>query len=133
MLTPYHSYSSLTLAYVGDAVYEVFIRTKLTKDCDKKVNRLHKEAKNYVSAKAQCAIALRLSDDLTEEETDIFKRGRNTKVNTKAKNADFKEYHTATGLEALIGYLYLTKNEKRLNEILEKCYFYAQDNMGESI
>lgn len=131
MTSPYRSYSSLTLAYVGDSVYEVFIRTKLTKDCDKKVNHLHKEAKSYVSAKAQCAIAERLSDEWTEEETDIFKRGRNTKVNTKAKNADFKEYHTATGLEALIGYLYLTKQEERLNELLEKCYQIANELLGD--
>lgn len=130
MTNPYQAYSSLTLAYVGDSVYEVFIRTKLTQDCDKKVNRLHKEAKNYVSAKAQCGIAEKLADLLTPDEIDIFKRGRNTKVNTKAKNADFKEYHTATGLESLIGYLYLTKQEARLCEILEKCYEIAQELNG---
>ncbi len=133
MTTPYQSYSSLTLAYVGDSVYELFIRTKLTKDCDKKVNRLHKEAKNFVSAKAQCAISEKLSDEFTPEETDIFKRGRNTKVNTKAKNADFKEYHTATGLEALIGYLYLTKQEARLTELLEKCYQIAVELDGDAL
>lgn len=133
MTTPYQSYSSLTLAYVGDSVYEIFIRTKLTENGDKKVKKLHKEAKNFVSAKAQCSIAERLIPELSEEETDIFKRGRNTKVNTKAKNADFKEYHTATGLEALIGYLYLCKNESRLTEILEKCYQYALELTGETL
>lgn len=115
-------FSSLTLAYIGDGVYEIFIRTKLLENGDMKVNKLHKIAKNYVSAKAQCAIISEFMDDLTEEETSIFKRGRNTKVNTKAKNADLHEYHTATGMEALIGYLYLSKNEKRLNEILEKSF-----------
>ncbi len=115
-------FSSLTLAYIGDGVYEIFIRTKLLENGDMKVNKLHKIAKNYVSAKAQCAIITEIMDDLTEEEISIFKRGRNTKVNTKAKNADLHEYHTATGMETLIGYLYLSKNEKRLNEILEKSF-----------
>lgn len=133
MTSPYQSYSSLTLAYVGDSVYELFIRTKLTENCDKKVNYLHKEAKNYVSAKSQCAIAEKLVDELTLQETEIFKRGRNTKVNTKAKNADFKEYHTATGLEALIGYLYLTKQEARLSELLEKCFQIASELIGETL
>lgn len=133
MSNPYQSYSSLTLAYVGDSVYEVFIRTKLTKDADKKVNKLHKEAKNYVSAKAQCAISEQLIPELTPEEIDIFKRGRNTKVNTKAKNADFKEYHAATGLEALIGYLYLSGQTERLDRLLEQCYQIAQALNGESL
>ncbi len=132
-MNPYQSYSSLTLAYVGDAVYEVFIRTKLTETGDKKVNRLHKEAKNYVSAKAQCQIVERLLDTLTTDETDIFKRGRNTKVNTKAKNADFKEYHNATGFEALLGYLYLSGNKERLVELMERAYQIAKELMGETL
>ena len=131
-MNPYQSYSSLTLAYVGDAVYEVFIRTKLTENGDKKVNRLHKEAKNFVSAKAQCRIAEALLDTLTPDEMDIFKRGRNTKVNTKAKNADFKEYHTATGLEALFGYLYLSEKHERLNELMNQSYTIVKEQMGES-
>ena len=130
-MNPYQSYSSLTLAYVGDAIYEVFIRTKLTENGDKKVNRLHKEAKNFVSAKAQSQIVEALLDNFTPDETDIFKRGRNTKVNTKAKNADFKEYHNATGLEALFGYLYLSKNQERLTELMEKSYQIARELIGE--
>ncbi len=132
-MNPYQSYSSLTLAYVGDAVYEVFIRTKLTENGDKKVNRLHKEAKNFVSAKAQCQIVEQLLETLTPDETDIFKRGRNTKVNTKAKNADFKEYHNATGFEALLGYLYLSGNQQRLSELMEQAYHIAKKLMGESL
>ena len=131
-MNPYQSYSSLTLAYVGDAVYEVFIRTKLTENGDKKVKHLHKEAKNFVSAKAQCQIVEALLDTLTPEEIDIFKRGRNTKVNTKAKNADFKEYHNATGLEALFGYLYLSGNQQRLEELMEASYKIAREQMGEA-
>lgn len=132
-MNPYQSYSSLTLAYVGDAIYEVFIRTKLTENGDKKVNRLHKEAKNFVSAKAQSQIVEALLDTFTPDETDIFKRGRNTKVNTKAKNADFKEYHNATGLEALFGYLYLCGNQTRLTELMEASYKIAKELMGESL
>ncbi len=131
-MNPYQSYSSLTLAYVGDAIYEVFIRTKLTEHGDKKVNRLHKEAKNFVSAKAQSQIVEALLDTFTPDETDIFKRGRNTKVNTKAKNADFKEYHNATGLEALFGYLYLSGNQERLTELMEASYKVAKELMGEA-
>ena len=131
-MNPYQSYSSLTLAYVGDAIYEVFIRTKLTENGDKKVNRLHKEAKNFVSAKAQSQIVEALLESLTADEIDIFKRGRNTKVNTKAKNADFKEYHNATGLEALFGYLYLSKNDERLKELMEQSYRIAMELTGEA-
>ena len=131
-MNPYQSYSSLTLAYVGDAVYEVFIRTKLTENGDKKVNRLHKEAKNFVSAKAQCQIIEQLLETLTPDETDIFKRGRNTKVNTKAKNADFKEYHNATGFEALLGYLYLSGNQERLSQLMEQAYQIAKELMGDT-
>jgi len=131
-MNPYQSYSSLTLAYVGDAIYEVFMRTKLTENGDKKVNRLHKEAKNFVSAKAQSQIVEVLLNSLTDDETDIFKRGRNTKVNTKAKNADFKEYHNATGLEALFGYLYLSKDQTRLNELMEQSYQIARELIGEA-
>ena len=132
-MNPYQSYSSLTLAYVGDAVYEVFIRTRLTENGDKKVNRLHKEAKNFVSAKAQSLIVEALLDSLTPDEIDIFKRGRNTKVNTKAKNADFKEYHNATGLETLFGFLYLSGNKERLTELMEAAYSIAKDLTGESL
>lgn len=124
-------FSALTLAYVGDGVYELFIRTKLLENGDMKVNKLHKIAKNYVSAKAQCVIITKITDELTEEEIGIFKRGRNTKVNTKAKNADLHEYHVATGMEALIGYLYLSKKEKRLNEILQRCYDVATELLKE--
>ena len=131
-MNPYQSYSSLTLAYVGDAIYEVFIRTKLTEHGDKKVNRLHKEAKNFVSAKAQSQIVEAILDTFTPDETDIFKRGRNTKVNTKAKNADFKEYHNATGLEALFGYLYLCGNQERLTELMEASYQVAKELIGEA-
>ena len=117
-----HIYSSLSLAYIGDSVYEVYIRTRLLENGDIRFKDLHRSAKNYLSAKAQCAIINNIMDFLSEDEISIFKRGRNTKVNTKAKNADMREYHNATGLETLIGHLYMTKNEVRLKEILDLCY-----------
>jgi len=117
-----HIYSSLSLAYIGDSIYESYIRTRLLENGDRRVKDLHRSAKSYVSAKAQCEIAKNIMEYLSEEEISVYKRGRNTKVNTKAKNADMREYHSATGLEALIGHLYLTKNEERLKEILKLCY-----------
>ena len=122
MENKYRTYSSLTLAYIGDAVYEIFIRSKLVSDTDRKVNNLNKLARQYVSAKAQSVIVDNIISDFSDDELAIYMRGRNTKVNSKAKNADLKEYHSATGFEALIGYLYLTKNEERLNFILEKAF-----------
>jgi len=107
---------------VGDAVYEVFIRNKLVFETDRKVNDLNKLARKYVSARAQSIIVDNIISEFTEDELAVYMRGRNTKVNTKAKNADFREYHSATGFEALIGYLYLTKNEERLNFIMEKAF-----------
>lgn len=122
-----HIYSSLALAYIGDSVYEAYIRTRLLEHGDRRVKDLHRNAKGYVSAKSQCEIVENIIDKLSEEEVTVFKRGRNTKVNTKAKNADMREYHNATGLEALIGYLYMDKNEKRLKEILDLCFETAEN------
>jgi ribonuclease-3 family protein len=118
--TNYKTYGSLTLAYVGDAIYEAYIRLKLTEKVDKRVNALNKEARRYVRARAQCVIAERLMDEFTGEERAVYLRGRNAKVYTKAKNADLREYHSATGFEAVIGYLYLTGDKERLRFLLEK-------------
>lgn len=122
-----HIYSSLALAYIGDSVYEAYIRTRLLEHGDRRVKDLHRSAKGYVSAKSQCEIVENIIDKFSEEEVTVFKRGRNTKVNTKAKNADMREYHNATGLEALVGYLYMNKNEKRLTEILDLCFETAEN------
>lgn len=110
--------SPLSLAYIGDAVYEVYIRTHIMKDANMPVNKLHKAATGYVKAKAQSDIIQAISDKLTEEETAVFKRGRNAHSYTSAKNADIVDYRRATGFEALIGYLYLSKNTARLEEII---------------
>lgn len=108
--------SPLQLAYVGDAVYELLIRTYLL-TMDSKVNMLHKKATKYVKAKGQADIVHRIEDKLTEEEKTIVKKGRNAKSNSSPKNADLLDYKYATGFESLFGYLYLTNQDKRLEEI----------------
>lgn len=104
--------SPLGLAYIGDAVYEMFVRLTVLTDGNAPVNRLHKKAKDLVNAKAQAHMYFRIAEDLTEEEASVFRRGRNAKSFTTPKNADLMDYRHATGLEALFGYLYL-KGEKQ--------------------
>lgn len=104
----------LVLAYMGDAVYEVFVRQYVVSLTNHKPNHLHQLATRYVSAKAQARSLARLLPLLTEEETDIVKRGRNAKSATKAKNADVLEYRHSTAFECLIGYLYYTGRWERL-------------------
>lgn len=114
-------YSPLVLAYVGDAVYEVFIRTMVAKGSSCPVSKLFKCSIDFVKAKAQSDIAHRITAKLSNEENEILRRGRNAKSNTMPKNAEISEYKYATGLEALIGYLYLKKDFKRLDEVLKIC------------
>ncbi len=118
---PPRSISPLSLAYIGDAVYELYIRSHIMKNTNMPVSKLHKTATHYVSAKAQSAIYHMIKDRLTEEETDIFKRGRNAHSNTSAKNTDIIDYRISTGLEALIGYTYIKKDTERLEEIISMC------------
>lgn len=110
--------SPLVWAYVGDSVYELFVRTKLTSKSNAKPHKLHLESIKYVKAKAQADILKKISDRLTEDEKDIVRRGRNTENHHVAKNANVADYSQSTGFEALIGYLYLTKQDVRLEEIL---------------
>ncbi len=112
-------YSPLTLAYIGDAVYELFVRTYLIKDANFPVNQLHKSAIHLVNAKAQSDLFQKIKDMLTEEEMQIYKRGRNTNSHPP-KNADMTDYKSATGVEALIGFLYLTDRSERIAELLQK-------------
>ena len=111
----------VTLAYLGDAIYEVYIRKYLIEKGIAKVEELQKEAVNYVSAKSQCRILNDLLDNniLTEEEIDIVKRGRNYKRTSHPKNTDIITYKMSTGFEALIGYLYLDNKKERIEEILK--------------
>lgn len=112
----------ITLAYLGDAIYEVYIREYLIKKGIAKVEDLTKVATTYVSAKGQANILKQLIDKnyLTEEELDIIKRGRNNKRSTHPKHTDIVTYKYSTGFEALIGYLYLSNKHDRLNEILNQ-------------
>lgn len=112
--------NTTALAYMGDAVYEQFIREHILTKGGTDVNKLHRISTMYVSAPAQAKIIKSLFDDLTEEEQKLVKRARNRKYHTKAKNANPVTYKWATALEALIGYLYLSGDKQRLAEICEK-------------
>lgn len=115
------TYSPLTLAYIGDAIFDVIVRSILVNKGNTAVNNLHKRASGVVKAQSQAAIVKALMDDfLTRDEIDIFKRGRNSKPHTKAKNASTGEYLIATGFEAVMGYLYLTGNMDRACEIVKE-------------
>ena len=108
------AYSPLTLAYIGDAVYEMVIRTIIVERANKAANELHKKAVKFVQAGTQAAMIMALQDILTEDELAVFKRGRNAKSNTSAKNASITDYRKATGFEALIGFLYLMDDMDRV-------------------
>ena len=112
--------SPLTWAYIGDAVYELFIRNKLINETNLKPHKLHIEAIKYVKAKSQAEKLNEIYETLTDEEKDIVRRGRNTQNHHLPKNSNVQEYMYSTAFEALIGYLYLTKQNTRLKEILEK-------------
>jgi len=109
--------SNLGLAHIGDGVYELMVRVWLCKQGKATAYGLHKAAVKYVSAPAQAAAAQRLLPHLTETEQAAYKRGRNTRVGSVPKNASIGEYHAATGLETLFGYLYLKGETERLNEL----------------
>lgn len=110
--------SPLTWAYVGDCVYELYIRTNLINTTNLKPHKLHIETIKHVKAKSQAEFLKRIQDKLTEEEKDIVRRSRNVQNHHLPKNASVQEYMYATAFEALIGYLYLTKNYSRIKEIL---------------
>lgn len=112
--------SPLTWAYIGDAVYELYIRNYLIETTNLKPNKLHREATKFVKASSQAKILDKLKDFLNEEELEIIRRGRNTQNHHLPKNANPTDYMYSTAFEGLIGYLYLTKQETRLNEILSK-------------
>lgn len=122
--------SPLVLAYLGDTVYESYVREYLIrKNINKKVNDLHKSAIKYVNAKAQATIVHEIEHELTEDEMRIYKRGRNQKSHTSPKNADIIDYKHATGFEALIGYLYLNEETSRLKYIISKGLEIVENNM----
>ena len=114
------TYSPLALAYIGDAIYEVVVRTHVVSKGNMPVNKLHGISSNLVKAETQAKMALHFRDNdlLSEEELRVLKRGRNAQSYTKAKNASVSDYRWATGFEALIGYLYLSDKNDRMLEII---------------
>ena len=117
--TDVRAYSPLTLAYIGDAVYEVIIRTVVVERANRAANELHKRTVKYVQAGMQAAMVEVLLEELTEDEVAVYKRGRNAKSYTSAKNASIQDYRKATGFEALVGYLYLTGQTKRMLHLVK--------------
>jgi len=113
-------YSPLVLAYLGDAVYELIIRKQLVSEGNKQVQKLHKEATNYVSASAQAKLIDNIMDKLTDEEVAIFKRGRNANAHAAPKNQDVIAYRKSTGFEAVIGWLYLKGDMDRIMELISE-------------
>ncbi|MBE5913948.1 MAG: ribonuclease III [Pseudobutyrivibrio ruminis] len=114
------TYSPLTLAYIGDAVFDIVIRSILVNKGNTPVNKLHQRASQVVKAQTQAAMVLALMDQLTDAEADWYRRGRNSKPHTKAKNASTMDYLEATGFEAVLGYLYLTGDMDRICELVSR-------------
>ncbi len=115
--TDIRTLSSLKLAYLGDAVFEIIIRTLSIEETHGPVKNLHKRTSELVNARSQAQLVLAVQDDLTEEEKRIFRHGRNAKTSSVAKHADIHDYRNATGLEALLGHLYLTGEFTRAVEL----------------
>ena len=113
------TYSPLTLAFIGDSIYDLIVRTLVVESGNAPVNKLHKQVTKQVQATAQAELFHRIQELLTEEELTVYKRGRNAKSFTSAKNAGIVEYRTATGLEALFGYLYLSGQISRILELIK--------------
>lgn len=112
-------YSPLTLAYIGDSIYDLIIKSLVINEGNKQVQKLHQETSSLVQASAQSKMMRTLQELLTEEEHAVYKRGRNAKSVSPAKNQSITDYRRATGFEALMGYLYLKKNMKRLIDLVK--------------
>ena len=121
--------SPLTLAFMGDTVFDLFVRERLICQANRPVNKLHNLASKTVNAQSQANAVKKIMDMLTEEEFAVFRRGRNCHANHKAKNASEGDYHYATGFEALFGYLYLKGNIERLRELFD-LIIEEEDNNG---
>lgn len=114
------AYSPLTLAYIGDAIYDLIIRSVVVERGNRAANDLHKRTTRYVKAEAQAKIIMALAEELTEEEEAVYKRGRNAKSYTSSKNATIGDYRKATGFEALMGFLYLTEQTDRMLYLIQR-------------
>ncbi len=114
-----NAYSPLTLAYIGDSIYDLIIKTLVINEGNKPVQKLHKETSSYVQASAQSKMMRVMQEHLTEEEHAVYKRGRNAKSVSPAKNQSITDYRRATGFEALLGYLYLNKEFGRILDLVK--------------
>ena len=114
------TYSPLTLAYIGDGIFDLVIRTVVVGKGNTSANQLHYRTSHVVKAATQAAMIQSLSEELTPEEADVYRRGRNAKSHTMAKNASVADYRSATGFEALMGYLYLTDQTKRMMDLIQQ-------------
>ena len=114
-----HSYSPLTLAYIGDSIYDLIIKSLVINQGNRQVNKLHKETSMYVQASTQSLMMRAMQEELTEEAHAVYKRGRNAKSVSPAKNQSITDYRRATGFEALLGYLYLKKEWKRMLDLVK--------------
>ena len=114
-----NSYSPLTLAYIGDSIYDLIIKSLVINQGNRQVNKLHKETSMYVQASTQSLRMRAMQEELTEEEHAVYKRGRNAKSVSPAKNQSITDYRRATGFEALLGYLYLKKEWKRMLDLVK--------------
>src|SRR3954453_4589933 len=125
--------NSLALAYMGDAIYETYVRRHLLYSGKVRPNQLHRTGTSYVSAKAQSKILFQMMDHklLDEEELAVVMRGRNAKSGTVPKNTDVQTYHYSTAFEALMGYLYLTGRQKRLEELIRTAFIYVDERKEE--
>ena len=112
-------YSPLTLAYIGDCIYDLVIKSLVINEGNKQVNKLHQETSKLVQASAQSLMMRTMQEHLTEEEHAVYKRGRNAKSVSPAKNQSITDYRRATGFEAILGYLYLKKDYKRLLDLVK--------------
>ena len=123
VMTPHEvssRYSPLALAYIGDSVYDLMVKTHFVSQSNMQPEKYHKKVTSIVSAPSQAEFIQSIMDDLTEEELAVYKRARNSSPHTKAKNATLSDYLVATGFEAVVGYLYLTGQNERLEEIVER-------------
>ena len=116
------TYSPLTLAYIGDAVFEIIVRTLVVEKGQKSANALHRHTTMIVCAQMQAKLVDAVFERLTEEEQDIYRRGKNTKIHSSAKNASLGDYRKATGFEALCGYLFLKDETERIMQIVRQAF-----------
>lgn len=128
-LSPFEArqWAPLALAYLGDAVLEINVRERILSSGCTRMNRIHRQAVQYVRASAQAEAMMRLEAHLSPEEAAVFKRGRNAKSGHVRRNADMTEYRLATGFEALVGYLYLIGDRERLAFVLRILYEFVEE------